>query len=87
MSRVNLDALTNGIADIYLADALGPASRNQNSTVANTCEIVRRGTFRKTGLYKIGGVDYPVLMSIDHGTLMLRSYYGDDFDFDSRQSA
>jgi hypothetical protein len=36
----------------------------------------------KTGLYKIGGVDYPVLMSVDHGRLKLRSYYGDDFDFE-----
>ena len=36
----------------------------------------------KTGLYSIGGVDFPVLMTVKHGTLMVRSYYGDDFDFE-----
>jgi hypothetical protein len=35
----------------------------------------------KTSLYRIDGVDYPVLLSVDHGTLMLRSYYGADFNF------
>jgi CubicO group peptidase (beta-lactamase class C family) len=83
MSRVNLDALTNGIADIYLADLLGPADpATQTEQPAKPVKLSDAELSEKTGLYKIGGVDYPVLMSVDHGRLVLRSYYGDDFDFE-----
>jgi CubicO group peptidase (beta-lactamase class C family) len=82
MSRVNLDALTNGIADIYLADTLGPAEAATQTAPPKPVKLSDAELSEKTGLYKIGGVDYPVLMSVDHGRLMLRSYYGDDFDFE-----
>jgi CubicO group peptidase (beta-lactamase class C family) len=83
MSRVDLDALTNGIADIYLADALGPTEAAIKTTPPPTpVKLSDTELSEKTGLYKIGGVDLPVLMSVDHGRLMLRSYYGDDFDFE-----
>jgi hypothetical protein len=81
MARVDLDVLTNGIANIYLADSLGPAepatpaARSPTPVNLSTAELSE-----KTGLYRIGGVDYPVLMTVNQGTLMLRSYYGDDFD-------
>jgi hypothetical protein len=83
MSRVNLDAVTNGIADIYLADVLGPAdAATQTEQPPKPVKLSDAELSEKTGFYKIGGVDYPVLMSVDHGRLMLRSYYGDDFDFE-----
>jgi hypothetical protein len=83
MSRVDLDALTNGIADIYLADALSPAeAAAQTASPSTPVKLSDAELSEKTGLYKIGGVDYPVRMSVDHGRLLLRSYYGDDFDFE-----
>lgn len=83
LARVNPDVFTNGIADIYLADALGPAEAATNTVSLPTpVELSDAELAGKTGLYRIGGVDYPVRMTVDHGTLMLRSYYGDDFDFE-----
>lgn len=78
---------TNGIADIYLADALGPAEAAANTGPSATqsptpVKLSDAELTEKTGLYRIGGVDYPVRMTLDHGSLMLRSYYGDDFDFE-----
>jgi hypothetical protein len=81
-ARLNPDVFTNGIADIYLADALGPATPAPKAAPPPApAKLTDAELSEKTGLYRIGGVDYPVLMSVDHGTLMLRSYYGDDFDF------
>jgi hypothetical protein len=83
MSRVNLDALINGVADIFLANVLGPAeAATQAEQPPKPVKLSNVELSEKTGLYKIGGVDYPALMSVDHGRLMLRSYYGDDFDFE-----
>ena len=83
LARVNPDIFTNGIADIYLADALGPAeAATQSGPPSNPAKLSDAELSEKAGLYKIGGVDFPVLMSVDHGRLMLRSYYGDDFDFE-----
>jgi CubicO group peptidase (beta-lactamase class C family) len=82
MSRVDLDALINGVADIYLADALSPAEAASQTAPPTPVKLSDAELSEKTGLYKIGGVDYPVRMSVDHGRLLLRSYYGDDFDFE-----
>lgn len=81
MSRVDLDALTNGIVDIYLADVLGPVEASaQAEPPSKPVKLSDAELSEKTGLYKVGGVDLPVLMSVDHGRLMARAYYGDDFE-------
>jgi CubicO group peptidase (beta-lactamase class C family) len=83
MSRVDLGVLTNGIADIYFADALSPAEAAiQTAPPPTPVKLSDAELSEKTGLYKIGGVDYPVRISVDYGRLLLRSYYGDDFDFE-----
>jgi len=82
MARVNLDALTNGIADIYLADALGPAEAATETVPPTPVKLTDAQLSEKTGLYRIGGVDQPALVTVDHGTLMVRAYYRDDFDLE-----
>jgi CubicO group peptidase (beta-lactamase class C family) len=96
-ARVNPDVFTNGIADIFLADAVngrpedGPHDGAPTSPAMTPTTAVpppagvkpsAEDLSEKTGLYRIGGTEYPALLSIDHETLMVRSYYGDDFDFE-----
>jgi hypothetical protein len=83
MSRVNPDVFTNGIADIYLADVLGPAeSATPAASTPTPVKLSAAELSEKTGLYRIGGTEFPALLTVDHGTLMVRSYYGDDVDFE-----
>jgi CubicO group peptidase (beta-lactamase class C family) len=84
MARVNPDELAYRVADIYLADALEPA-KTSSITVASEPKSIRLSDAAlsdKTGLYSIGGVNLPVRMTVKHGALMLRSYYGDGFDLE-----
>jgi len=83
MARVNPDVFTNGIADIYLADALGPAeAATKTAPPPAPVKLSEAELSEKAGLYRAVGVDLPILVTVDHGTVMARSYYGDDFDFE-----
>jgi CubicO group peptidase (beta-lactamase class C family) len=87
MARVNPDVFTNGLADIYLPDALKPAeSANKTgpppAAAPTPVKLSDAELSEKTGLYRAVGVDLPILVAVDHGTVMARSYYGDDFDFE-----
>jgi len=85
MSRVNPDALSDSVIDIYLGDVLEPVKAPLVSTAAasqTTVKLSGAQLSEKTGLYRIGGVDYPVRMAVKHGTLTLRSYYGEGFDLE-----
>ena len=82
LARVNPDVFTCGIADIYLADALGPVEAASNPVLPNAVKLSDKELMEKTGLYSIGGVDQPALLTVDHGTLMVRDYYRDDFDIE-----
>jgi hypothetical protein len=83
MARVNPDVFTNGLADIYLADSLAPAEAVTNAVPTPIrVKLTDAELSEKTGLYRAAGVDLPILVSVDHGTVMARSYYGDDFDFE-----
>jgi CubicO group peptidase (beta-lactamase class C family) len=83
MARVNPDVFTNGITDIYLADALAPAEAPTKAVPPPTpVKLTDAELSEKTGFYSAAGVDLPVLVTVDHGTVMARSYYGDDFDFE-----
>jgi CubicO group peptidase (beta-lactamase class C family) len=88
MARVNPDVFTNGIADVYVADALGPADAAAGIASSQTpVKLSDAELSGKTGLYRIvgaAGKDWPVLTTVTHGALMLRSYYQDDFDFELR---
>jgi CubicO group peptidase (beta-lactamase class C family) len=83
-TTINPDALTNSIADIYLADALTPIDASPNTAVSppTPVKLSDEELSIKTGLYRIVGRDLPVLISVSHGTLMVRSYYQDDTDFE-----
>ena len=83
-TTINPDALTNSIADIYLADALSPidASPNTALPLPTPVKLSDQELSTKTGLYRLVGADLPILISVSHGTLMLRSYYQDDTDFE-----
>jgi CubicO group peptidase (beta-lactamase class C family) len=85
-ARVNPDVFTNGIADIYLADAAQPAAADAAAPKAvqpqTPVKLTDAELAEKTGLYAIGDTGFPGFFSVDHGTLMVRSYYADDFDFE-----
>ncbi len=83
MTTINPEALANSIADIYLADVLGPAeAAGQTIPPPTAVKLSDAELSEKTGLYRVVASDLPALLSVDHGTLMLRSYYQDDFDFE-----
>jgi len=83
MARVNPDVFTNGIADIYLADVLGPAGDAAKAAAALTpVKLSEKELSAVTGLYHGVVPDRPLLFTVNHGALMVRSHYGDDFDFE-----
>jgi CubicO group peptidase (beta-lactamase class C family) len=82
MARADMDAFTNSIADIYLKEALGPAEPATHSAPSTTVKVPEKDLPEMTGLYSIGGVDQPALISVDHGKLMVRAYYRDGFDIE-----
>jgi CubicO group peptidase (beta-lactamase class C family) len=82
MARADMDAFSHGLADIYLEGALGPAEATTNAASPAPVKLAEKELSDKTGLYRIGGVDQPALISIDHGRLMVRAYYRDGFDIE-----
>jgi CubicO group peptidase (beta-lactamase class C family) len=83
MAQVNPDVVTNGIADIYLAEELAPADATARAAPSPTpIKLSDAELSEKTGLYGVVGRDLPVLMTVNHGGLLLRSYYQDDSDFE-----
>jgi CubicO group peptidase (beta-lactamase class C family) len=83
-TTVNPDALTNGIADIYLADALERIESSSDTAPSPPASLKLSDAelSGKAGLYRLVGRDLPVLLSVSHGALVLRSYYQDDSDFE-----
>jgi CubicO group peptidase (beta-lactamase class C family) len=83
MARVNPDIFTNGIADIYLADELKPAPATATPASSPTpVKLSESELVEMAGLYRVVGRDLPVRITINHGTLMMRSLYQDDTDFE-----
>ena len=84
MSRVNPDVFTNGIADIYLADVLRPVdvAAPVPAAAQSPVKLSEADLAEKAGLYRVVGRDLPILFTVNHGALMLRSYYADDWDFE-----
>jgi CubicO group peptidase (beta-lactamase class C family) len=85
-ARLNPDVFINGIAEIYLADVLKPIDAAAPPTIsapsAAAVKLTDAELSEKTGLYRIGGVDFPVRMTVAHGVLMGRSLFGDEFDLE-----
>jgi CubicO group peptidase (beta-lactamase class C family) len=86
MARVNPDVFTNGIADIYLADALAPADtaapESKAAPAPSSVNVSEAELSVTAGLYRDVSRDFPVLFTVGHGSLMARAYYADDFDFE-----
>jgi CubicO group peptidase (beta-lactamase class C family) len=80
-TTIDPEALENNIADIYLADAFGPAEAASQTLSPTPVKLSEAQLAEKTGLYRTVDRDLPAVMSVDHGQLMIRSYYQDDFDF------
>ena len=81
MARLNPDVFTNGIADIYLADELGPIAAGPATTSPpKAVKLSEAELAEKSGLYRLAGRDWPVRMTVANGVLMARSYYEDDVD-------
>jgi CubicO group peptidase (beta-lactamase class C family) len=81
-ARVNTDVLTNGIADIYLADVLGPPAASTKAGPPGPTTLAPADFAEKIGLYRFEGRDLPMLITDNHGALMVRSYYLSDIDFE-----
>lgn len=82
-ARVNPDVFVNSIADIYLADSLGPRPAPSVAPPSPTSVKLSDDVLSpKAGLYRLVERDLPVRITVNHGTLMLRSYYQDDVDFE-----
>ena len=64
MARVNPDELAYRVADIYLEDVLEPA-RTASTTALQSKKVTLSDVelSDKTGLYSIGGVNFPVRMT------------------------
>ncbi len=89
-ARLNPDVFINGIADIYLSDALKPVAAPAALPTApapTSVKLTDAELSEKTGLYRIGGVDFPVRMRVANGVLVGRSYYGDDVDLELTPTA
>jgi CubicO group peptidase (beta-lactamase class C family) len=90
-ARINPDVFINGIADIYLADALKPVDKTAPPPIsapsAPVVKLTDADLSGKTGLYRMSGVDLPVRMTVAHGTLMWRSLFGDGSDLELAPTA
>jgi CubicO group peptidase (beta-lactamase class C family) len=83
LARVNPDIFINGIADIYLGDVLEPTGvLTQNVPSQKPVKLSDTELSEASGLYRYVSRDWPVLMTVSHGMLMLRSYYQDDSDLE-----
>ena len=89
-ARLNPDVFINGIADIYLAGALKPVGAPAalpTAAAPASVKLTDADLSEKTGLYRMRGVDFPVRMSVVHGSLVGRSYFGDAFDLELTPTA
>jgi CubicO group peptidase (beta-lactamase class C family) len=89
-ARLNPDVFINGIADIYLADVLKPTAAPAALPTApapSSVKLTDAELSEKTGLYRMSGVDFPVRMTVAHGTLMGRSLFGEGFDLELTPTA
>jgi CubicO group peptidase (beta-lactamase class C family) len=89
MARVNPDMFTNGIADIYIADALAPVAASPASATTppprpatKPVTLSAEEVSDMTGLYRFVLQDWPILISAGRGVLLWRSYYLEDFDYE-----
>ena len=82
-TTVNPDDMVNGVADIYLADVLAPRSTSTAAAPSLTpVKLSDADLSSKAGLYRLIGRDLPVPIALRQSTLMLRSYYQDEYDFE-----
>jgi CubicO group peptidase (beta-lactamase class C family) len=89
MSRVNPDVFTNGIADIYIADALAPAAASPAlattpppTPAAKPVTLSAEEVSDRTGRYRFVLQDWPILISAGRGGLLWRSYYQEGSDYE-----
>jgi len=82
LATVNVDDLTNGVADIFLEDVLEPrAAPRASAPPPPPVSLSADELTSKTGLYRLGSdEDHIVLMSVRDGRLTLRDFYDDNYD-------
>src|SRR5580765_3494423 len=89
-ARVNPDVFVNGVADIFLADVLKPVEAPvalPTGAALASVKLTDTELSGKTGLYRVRGENLPVRVSLAHGSLMGRSYYGEGFDIELMPTA
>jgi hypothetical protein len=82
LATVNVDDLTNGVADIFLEDVLeARAAPSANAPPAPAVSLSANELVSKTGLYRVGSDEnHTVLISVRDGRFTLRDFYGDNYD-------
>jgi CubicO group peptidase (beta-lactamase class C family) len=80
-TTIDPTTMANRIADIYLADVLAPVEGATKAASASTAvKLSEADLASKVGLYGLVHGERPFLITVDHGSLMLRSYAQDDVD-------
>ena len=83
LATVNPDDLTNGVADVFLEDALEPRPVPSAGAPPPPAPVSVSADelAKKAGLYRLGSDNnHIVLMSVRDGRLTLRDFYGDNYD-------
>jgi hypothetical protein len=86
-ATVDVDVLTNGLADIFLEADLEPRAAptagptRGDSALPPAVKLSADDLVGKSGFYRVGSSDdHIVSMSVRNGRFMLRDFYGDNYD-------
>ena len=82
LATVDVDDLTNRLADVFLESALEPrAAPSVGAPPPPPASVSADDLAKKTGLYRVGSDEnYILLMSVRDGRFTLRDFYGDNYD-------
>jgi CubicO group peptidase (beta-lactamase class C family) len=82
LDNVDVGAIANGVADVYLADILKRSPATGSTTATPHVTPSGGELASRTGLYLNASSERLVRVSIRNGALVLRSFYTDDTDID-----
>jgi CubicO group peptidase (beta-lactamase class C family) len=80
LDNVDVGAIANGVADVYLADVLKQAPANDSTAPTPHMTLSAGELASKTGLYLNASSERLVRVSVRNGALVVRSFYTDDMD-------
>ena len=82
LDTINVIGLTQGVADIYLADMFAAPSPSRESAPPPRVTVSVDALALTAGLYRNEANDGVLRISVRDGTLIGRNFYGEDTDFE-----